>query len=100
MTVHFPVLRHEDLVAAKRTHLIVIRSRVPHALDLESVGAHPRKEGVELSPAGGHNAQALDDHFKDGGLAQGIGRVSGVLFEVGELGDRGDHHSKERATGG
>lgn len=100
MAVHFPVLCDEDLVTAKRAQLIAIRSRVPHALDLESVGAHPRKEGVELSPAGGHNAQALDDHFKDGDLAQGIGRVSGVLFEVGELGDRGDHHSKGRATGG
>ena len=100
MTVHFPVLRNEDLVAAKGTHLIAMRSRVPHALDLESVGAHPRKEGAELAPAGGHNAQALNDHFKDGDLAQGIGRVIGVRFEVGELGDRGDHHSKESATGG
>lgn len=100
MTAHFPVLRNENLVAAKRTHLIVISSRVSQALDLESVRAHPRKEGVELSPAGGHNTQALNDHFEDGNLTQGIGRVSGVLFDVGELGDRGDHYSKERATGG
>lgn len=100
LTVHFPVLRNKNLVAAKGTHLIAIRSRVPHALDLESVGAHPRKEGVKLAPAGGHNAQALDDHFKDGDLAHSIGRVSGVLFEVGELGDRDDHHSKESATDG
>lgn len=100
MTVHFPVLCNEDLVAAKRTHFIVTRSRVLPALDLVSVRAHPREEWVELSPAGGHNAQALNDHFEDGDLAEGIGRVSGVRFDVSEFGDRGDHHSRERASGG
>jgi hypothetical protein len=52
-----------------------------------------------LSPAGGHNAQALNDHFEDGDLAEGIGRVSGVLFDVCKLGDRGDRNPRRRASG-
>jgi hypothetical protein len=116
LAIDLPIVRDEDPVAARRegevgvdgavglagpglavAHLVGPGGRVVGVVDLEPVRAHPRGEGLELTPAGRYDTEALDDSLDDGVLTQLERRVIGLraFLDGGELDDRGDWNTIE-----
>jgi hypothetical protein len=116
LAIDVPIVRDEDPVAARRegevgvdgavglagpglavAHLVGPGGRVVGVVELEPVRAHPGGEGLELTPAGRHDTEALDDPLDDSVLAQLDRRVIGLraFLDGGKLDDRGDWNTME-----
>ena len=80
-----------------RVHLVAPTGRVFHAIEFEPVRSHPGQKGLDLPPAGSHDAETLDDRFEYRDLAHVICRVVGVraLLNESELDNRCYHDSIE-----
>lgn len=78
-----------------RVHLVAPTGRVFHAVEFEPVRSHPGQKGLNLPPAGSHDAEALDYGFENGDLAHVIRRVVGLraFLNESELDDRCYHDS-------